>query len=94
MFPQLVAAKLNVMLGNDASCIADVIAEADAWMAQYAAGSGVEGSSDAWKIGEPLYHDLDRYNNGKSCAPSRDDVVCGDDTNSNNGTGNGQYKDK
>lgn len=73
MFPALVAAKLNVLIGNDASCIAGTIAAADAWMAQYPVGSGVAGSSSAWKAGEPLYEYLDDYNNGLLCAPSRDD---------------------
>lgn len=72
MFPALVAAKLNVLVGNDDSCIADTIAAADAWMAANAVGSGVKGSSEAWKMGEPLYEELDAYNNGKLCAPSRD----------------------
>jgi hypothetical protein len=72
MFPALVAAKLNVMVGNDDSCIAGTIAAADAWMADNPLGSGVKGSSDAWKMGEPLYLKLDKYNNGYLCAPSRD----------------------
>jgi hypothetical protein len=73
MFPALVAAKLNVLIGNDDSCIADTIADADLWMATYGpVGSGVEGNSNAWKIGEPLYETLDDYNNGLLCAPSRD----------------------
>jgi protocatechuate 3,4-dioxygenase beta subunit len=72
MFQALVAAKLNVLIGNDASCIADTIAAADAWMAKYGpVGSNVKGSSKAWKIGEPLYKKLDQYNNGLLCAPSR-----------------------
>ncbi len=73
MFPALVSAKLNVLIGNDASCIADTISAADAWMAAYGpVGSGVKGSSQAWKDGEPLYLRLDDYNNGRLCAPHRD----------------------
>jgi hypothetical protein len=73
MFPALVAAKLNVLIGNDPSCIASTIAAADMWMATYGpVGSGVLASSQAWKIGEPLYFRLDAYNNGLLCAPSRD----------------------
>jgi hypothetical protein len=69
----LVSAKLNVMVGNDDSCIADTIAAADAWMAMYPVGSGVAASSPAWKQGEPLYEELDMYNNGKlDCAFHRD----------------------
>jgi hypothetical protein len=73
MFPALVAAKLNVLIGTDASCIADTIAAADGWMAAYGpVGSGVPANSDAWKEGEPLYWTLDQYNNGQLCAPKRD----------------------
>ena len=77
MFQALVAAKLNVLIGNDDSCIADTIAAADDWMAPppigYGpVGSGVSGNSAAWKEGEPLYLDLDDYNNGLLCAPHRD----------------------
>lgn len=78
LFAALVAAKLNVLIGNCDCCIADTIAQADAWMAMYLLGSGVAGSSDAWKCGEPLYCELDAYNNGLLCAPSRD-VVESDD---------------
>jgi hypothetical protein len=75
MFPALVAAKLNVLIGNDDSCIADIITAADAWMADNPLGSKVRGNSDAWKEGEPLYWALDEYNNGDaSCVVSRDDL--------------------
>ncbi|MBN1133650.1 MAG: PKD domain-containing protein, partial [Methanosarcinaceae archaeon] len=74
MFPSLVAAKLNVMVGNDGDCINDTIAEADEWMALNPLGSNVRGNSDAWEIGESLYWELDDYNNGELCAPSRDIV--------------------
>jgi hypothetical protein len=75
MFPALVAAKLNILIGTDPSCIADVIADADAWMCLYGpVGSGVAGSSMAWELGEPLYEMLDAYNNGELCAPSRDSL--------------------
>jgi hypothetical protein len=75
MFSALVAAKLNVLIGNDSSCIADTIAAADAWMADYGPiGSGVAagGKHSPWRVGEPLYETLDDYNNGKLCAPHRD----------------------
>lgn len=71
MFAQLVAAKLNVIIGNDSSCIADTIAAADAWMATYPPGSGVGASSPAWQVGGPLHDKLDDYNNGRLCAPHR-----------------------
>jgi hypothetical protein len=75
LFRALVAAKLNVLVGNPSSCISATIASADAWMAQYGpAGSGVAagGSTSPWRTGEPLYKQLDAYNNGKLCAPSRE----------------------
>jgi hypothetical protein len=74
MFPALVAAKLNVAIGNDASCIASTITAADNWMMTYPVGSGVAagGAGSAWRVGEPLYLLLDQYNNGLLCAPHRD----------------------
>ncbi|MDX9708223.1 MAG: SdrD B-like domain-containing protein [Trichloromonas sp.] len=73
MLPALVSAKLNVLVCSDASCIAETIAAADDWMRVYGpVGSGVRANSKAWKIGEPLYLLLDKYNNGLLCAPSRD----------------------
>ncbi|WP_432821234.1 SdrD B-like domain-containing protein [Trichloromonas sp.] len=74
LFPALVSAKLNVMTGANASCISDTITAADTWMKTHKPGSGVSGSSRAWKIGEPLYLMLDRYNNGLLCAPHRDSI--------------------
>jgi hypothetical protein len=75
MFRSLVAAKLNVLIGNESSCIAETIIAADGWMATYGpVGSGVRANSAAWKEGEPLYLTLDDYNNGLLCAPSRDDL--------------------
>jgi hypothetical protein len=71
MFPALVCAKLNLLIGNDSSCIASTISAADAWYAAYG-GSVVLGSSAAWRAGEPLYKTLDAYNNGLLCAPHRD----------------------
>lgn len=67
MFQALVAAKLNVLAGNDDSCIADTIMAADAWMATYGpVGRGVKagGSNSPWRQGGPLYNTLDSYNNG------------------------------
>lgn len=72
MFKALVAAKLNVYMGNNTSCIMATIWAADAWMAKYGpVGSKVKASSAAWKEGEPLYLTLDAYNNGLLCAPHR-----------------------
>ncbi len=73
MFPALVSAKLNVMIGNDPSCIQQTIDCADQWMATYG-GHPVKANSQAWQQGEPLYCQLDAYNNGLLCAPSRESV--------------------
>ena len=71
MFNALVAAKLNVISGADASCISATISAADAWMIANG-GSPVPASSEAWGIGEPLYLMLDNYNNGLLCTPHCD----------------------
>jgi hypothetical protein len=73
LFRALVSAKLNVLIGNNSSCIASTIQSADAWMALYGpVGSGIRGDSYAWSLGEPLYLMLDTYNNGRLCAPHRE----------------------
>jgi hypothetical protein len=73
MFSSLTSAMLNVLVGNDDSCVASTIAAADSWMATYGfASGGVAASSYAWKIGEPLHRLMDNYNNGMLCAPHRD----------------------
>jgi len=74
MFKALVAAKLNVLIGNESGCVDSVISDADAWMAENPVGSGVKagGKKSPWRVGEPLYETLDAYNNGELCAPHRD----------------------
>jgi hypothetical protein len=72
MFMHLVATKLNLLIGTEAGCIAGTVGLADAWLTTYPLESNVKGSSLAWKNGEPLATQLDRYNNGMLCAPSRD----------------------
>jgi hypothetical protein len=73
MFSSLVPAKLNVLIGNDGSCVASTIAAADAWMeASGPVGSGVHAASRAWKLGEPLHRLMDNYNNGMLCAAHRE----------------------
>jgi hypothetical protein len=70
LFSEVVAAKLNVALGNDAVCIAATIAAADTWLAGHPPGSGVRPSSGAWKNGgKPLHAELWDYDRGKLCAP-------------------------
>jgi hypothetical protein len=71
LFRALVCATLNVMIGNDSSCIADTIAAGNDWWAAFYA-KPVKASSTAWKAGEPIYLMLDAYNNGLLCAPHRD----------------------
>jgi len=72
MFRSLVAAKLNVLVGNDSGCVASTITAADAWMSTYGpVGGGVHAASLAWRLGEPLHRHLDNYNNGMLCAPHR-----------------------
>jgi hypothetical protein len=72
MFSSLVPAMLNVLAGNDGSCVSATIAAANDWMATYGpVGSNVPASSAAWSVGEPLHHTLDNYNNGRLCAPHR-----------------------
>ena len=73
MFSSLVSAMLNVMIGNDSSCVSSTITAADHWMTTYGpVGKGVHAASYAWKIGEPLHRLMDNYNNGMLCAPHRD----------------------
>lgn len=72
LFNQLVAAKLNVGIGNQSSCISAQILAADAWLAQHPVGSKVKASSPAWKAIEAAFTALDAYNNGLLCAPHRD----------------------
>jgi SdrD B-like protein len=76
MFSSLVSAKLNVIIGNDSSCVASTIAAADLWMTKPTigygpVGSNVAASSYAWSVGEPLHQQMDAYNNGLLCAPHR-----------------------
>jgi hypothetical protein len=72
MFSSLVPAMLNVLIGNDGSCVSGTIADANAWMATYGpVGSNVAASSYAWTLGEPMHRQMDYYNNGLLCAPHR-----------------------
>ena len=51
MFSSLVSAKLNVLIGNDGSCVSSTIVAADNWMATYGpVGSNVAASSNAWTL--------------------------------------------
>ncbi|MCU0784642.1 MAG: carboxypeptidase regulatory-like domain-containing protein [Verrucomicrobia bacterium] len=70
LFNALVCAKLNVLIGNEGSCVAKTIILADQWFVTYGA-TPVKASSSAWRKGEPLSLMLDNYNNGLLCAPHR-----------------------
>ncbi len=72
IFRALVAAKLNLKNGSNGRCIYSIVKAADAWLVANPLGSKVKGSSMAWKEGEPLYLELDDYNNGLLCAPHCD----------------------
>ncbi len=66
----LVTAWFNVSVGNDATCIADDIEAATAWLLANPIGSGVP-SSDAGDM-TAVATRLDDYNNGRLCAEHRD----------------------
>ncbi len=68
---QLIAAKLNVLVGNVSSCIDSIITSADNWLKTHPVGSNVRGSSSAWNQASPWHEMLDDYNNGLLCAPHR-----------------------
>jgi hypothetical protein len=73
MFSSLVPAMLNVLIGNDGSCVSSTIEAANDWMKSYGpVGKKVHPASPAWKIGERLHRQLDNYNNGMLCAPARE----------------------
>jgi hypothetical protein len=71
VFDQLVSAELNVLIGNDSSCVSNAISDADAWMALHPVGSGVPASSAAWAAISADFNTLGNYNNGLLCAPAR-----------------------
>ena len=91
MFHQLVAAKLNVLVGNNSSCIATVITAADAWLAVNASVSQWR-CNQAWSSGGSALHDqLDDYNNGRLCAAhcDSDEGGCSNGGGHNGGCTNG-----
>lgn len=72
LFAQLVAAQLNVDVGNASECIDDVLYYGHVWLYYYPPGSNVKASSWAWKkSGDQIHSYLDAYNNGQLCAPHR-----------------------
>jgi hypothetical protein len=74
MFSSLLSAMLNVLIGNDSSCIQTTIDAANIWMTGKGipnTGTIVTGGSADWAVGEPLHQQMDAYNNGLLCAPHR-----------------------
>ncbi len=71
LFVQLLAAKLNLITGNNPSCIYSTVNSSDAWTAAHPPGSGVSGSSAAWTTASPWQTQLNNYNNGQLCAAHR-----------------------
>lgn len=69
MAKQLIGAKLNILAGNDSSCIDATIAASDTWISNH---GGVGSRQRQWNDGDLLHDDLDAYNNGQLCAPHRD----------------------
>jgi hypothetical protein len=68
---ELVAAKLNVLSGAAASCVASEIKQADGFLSSFSLGSKVRAGNAAWSEGEALKAKLTAYNNGHLCAPRR-----------------------
>ena len=68
LFTQLVAAKLNVLIGNEFQCIDADIEAAETWLVEHPLGSGVTIGSQAWIEIMYTFKNLDSYNKGKLCA--------------------------
>lgn len=77
MFRELVATKLNLIMGAEASCIEQISEAADWWMFfNGPVGSGVTVLSPSWVNGATLHDSLQQYNNGQLCGRHCDDE-CG-----------------
>jgi|GEM_PF-1040067 len=74
---ELIAAKFNMLMGNDGSCIIAKIKAGDDWLRDNPIGEGA--SRSAWCKGDPIMDKLSDYNRGYLCAKSRDRVYCGRD---------------
>jgi hypothetical protein len=62
---QQIVAKLNILAGNASDCIDSTISAADAWLTQYAPGSGMR---NCWVGQGDTYEDtLTSYNAGQLC---------------------------
>lgn len=73
IFRALVAAKLNVLVGNDSSCIAATIAAADSWLCEKQLADRTKHKRKHWRIRTPFFRELNEYNNGNLCSPSRNE---------------------
>lgn len=73
----LVAAWLNITSGNDATCVAETVDLAVAWLLDHPIGSDVGGGDDDWNEASGWAALLDAYNNGLLCAESRDAAESG-----------------
>jgi len=74
MAKQLIATELNILAGNDDSCIEGSVAAAHTWLTQYPVGTQGGAVNQAWSSGgDDLKNMLDYYNNGLlACADHRD----------------------
>jgi hypothetical protein len=70
LFSQVVAAKLNILNGNESKCIDAAVEYAETWLIDHPLGSGVLIGSPAWIEIMYTFKDLDAYNKGKLCAPA------------------------
>jgi hypothetical protein len=70
LFAQVVAAKLNILNGNESKCIDYAVEFAETWLVEHPLGSGVLIGSAAWIEIMYTFKDLDSYNKGKLCAPA------------------------
>jgi len=74
LFRSLVTAKLNVALGNDGSCIEEILNQADQWLVENPLGSGIKGGNLVWKEeGRAIQQTLEQYSEGNLCAVAVDE---------------------
>lgn len=66
---QLIAAELNVALGNTSSCVSSTIAAANTLLAAHPVGSNLRTGTTDGATAVSLGSTLDNYNNGGLCAP-------------------------
>lgn len=65
---QLIAAKLNVCVGNESSCVTQAIQDATTWLTTY---GPVLNKQKSWFGGDVVQEILEDYNEGELCAPHR-----------------------